>query len=109
MVPLGIRSKVLLSPVLGRVASQRNPDCRFREMNRSQSYKGRTGRPWLSQRFAGAALPALAVAAAVSQVNIQHDKKDVLQRVQARIRHKRSPYGYPHLFRFKLELASAPR
>jgi hypothetical protein len=33
-----------------------------------------------------------------------------LQRVQAQIRHKRGPpTGYPHLFRFELELASAPR
>jgi hypothetical protein len=31
-----------------------------------------------------------------------------LQRVQAQIRHKRfPPAGYPHLFRFDLELASA--
>jgi hypothetical protein len=29
-----------------------------------------------------------------------------LQRVQAQIRHKRCPYGLPHLFRFELELAS---
>src|SRR5258708_25064583 len=33
-----------------------------------------------------------------------------LQRVQAQIRHKQvPPTGYPHLFRFDLELACAPR
>lgn len=73
---------MLLSPVLGRVASQRNPDCRFREMNRSQSYKGRTGRPWLSQLLAHAAFPSLAVALAVSQVNIRHHKKDALRQLR---------------------------
>ena len=45
-------------------------------MNRSQSCKGRTDRSWLSQLLADAAFPALVLAAAVSQVQIGHDKKD---------------------------------
>jgi hypothetical protein len=40
----------------------------------------------------------------------QFCRSAVLQRVQAQIRHKQvPPTGYPHLFRFELELASAPR
>ena len=40
----------------------------------------------------------------------QFGRSAVLRRVQAQIRHKQvPPTGYPHLFRFDLELASAPR
>ena len=40
----------------------------------------------------------------------QFGRSAVLQRVQAQIRHKQAPpTGYPHLFRFDLELAFAPR
>ena len=45
-------------------------------MNRSQSYKGRTDRHWLSQLLDGAAFPALLLAVAVSQLNIGHHEKD---------------------------------
>lgn len=64
------------------VVSQRNPDSRFREMNRSQSYQGRPDRRWLSQLLDGAAFPALLLAVAVSQLNIGHHEKDALRQLR---------------------------
>ena len=52
-------------------------------MNRSKLYKRRTDRPWLSQLFADAAFPALALAIAVSQVNIVHHEKDALRQLRS--------------------------
>ena len=51
-------------------------------MNRSQLYKVRTDRHWLSQLLADAACPALVLAAVVSQVPIGHDKKDAPRRLR---------------------------
>ena len=45
-------------------------------MNRSQSYDGKTDRHWLSRLLDDAAFPALALAVAVSQLNIGHQEKD---------------------------------
>lgn len=49
---------------------------RLHEMNRSQSYNGRTDRHWLSRLLDEAAFPALSLAVAVSQLNIGHQEKD---------------------------------
>jgi hypothetical protein len=48
-------------------------------MNPSQSHKERTDKRWLSQVLADSAFPLLALAIAVSQVKLGHDKKDVLR------------------------------
>ena len=48
-------------------------------MNRSQSYDGKTDRHWLSRLLDDAAFPALALAVAVSQLNIGHQERALRQ------------------------------
>jgi hypothetical protein len=48
-------------------------------MDQSQLHKGRATKQWLSQFLADAAVPALVLAIAVSQVRIGHHKTDGLR------------------------------
>jgi hypothetical protein len=51
-------------------------------MNPSEPYNGRTERHWLSRLLDDAAFPALALAVAVSQMNIGHHKKDAQRQLR---------------------------
>ena len=74
---------------------------RVHHLDRARLHRARAGRR-LSKKSVNSS--------GIAPPLVAHSASATLHQVQAQIRHKpRPPTGYPRLFRFKLELASAPR